>query len=216
MTLSLRSTSTSSAERGAMLPVSASRRQVWRRRWRWDRRFRSRWIVLPVRRSRVHRSTAIPPDSRPNRSRTRVRRYCRASYVAERSERSIDRVAATSSHIRTTVRIPRLVVRQVHPLVRGVGVLVRRVEAQQDDRQAEDLLEAGADRDRAALADVDGRPPERRLEGARGGLRRGMVDRGQARVAAAEVRDARRGRPAARSPRRRPGTPRRSGPDPGR
>ena len=56
-------------------------------------------------------------------------------------------------------------------------------EAEQDDRQAQDGLEAGADRDRAALADVQRRLPEGRLEGSGGRLRRRVIDRGQARAA---------------------------------
>ena len=53
-------------------------------------------------------------------------------------------------------------------------------------------LEARGDRDAAALADEDGRSPERGLERPRGRLGRRVVDRRQARPAAAEIRDGRR------------------------
>ena len=90
-------------------------------------------------------------------------------------------------------------------------------EPEQHDRQAEDRLEAGRDRDRAALADVDGRLAERRLEGPRGGLRHRDGPIGvTARPATAEVRDgdghAGRRRPRPRSRR----SARRCRPDPGR
>src|SRR3954451_2361645 len=70
-------------------------------------------------------------------------------------------------------------------------VVVRRRDPEEDDRQTEDAREAGADRDRATLADVDRRLAERRLERPRRGERRGMIHRRQARVTATEGPDAR-------------------------
>jgi hypothetical protein len=78
-----------------------------------------------------------------------------------------------------------------------VSVAVRLGEPEQDDGLLEDRLEARADRDRAALANVDRRPPEGRLQRTRGRLGDRVVDGRHARQAAAEepdrCRDAGRG-----------------------
>src|SRR5438105_4561130 len=58
----------------------------------------------------------------------------------------------------------RLVVTQVHELVRGMGMFVRRGEPKQHHRQAENPLERGRDRDRAAFPDVERFGSKGRLE----------------------------------------------------
>ncbi len=83
---------------------------------------------------------------------------------------------------------PSKLARSIHSFG-ACAVVVGRREAEQHDRQAEDRLEAGADRDRAALADVERRPAEGRLQRPGGGLRRRVVDRRQARPPAARADD---------------------------
>jgi hypothetical protein len=72
-----------------------------------------------------------------------------------------------------------------------MGLLVGRIEAHEDHRQVQGRLERGADRDRATLADVDGLAAEGGLEGPGCGLRRGVVDRGQAGSSATKLLDRR-------------------------
>ena len=68
--------------------------------------------------------------------------------------------------------------RQVHLLVRRVEVVVGQAEAHEHDRRAELALEDDADRNRAALADVDGFDAEAAGVGSGGGLDGGAVERG--------------------------------------
>src|SRR5207245_9642638 len=69
-----------------------------------------------------------------------------------------------------------LVVAQVHPLVRRMGVTVGLAETEEHDRQPEGLLEARADRDRSPLPDVQGRTAEGSLKGSCSCLRGARIE----------------------------------------
>ena len=175
-TLSLRSTSTSSAERGAMLPYR--RPAASSAAGRWVRRFRSRWVVLPVRSGCIVAPVpaAQPPESgrrRGSEGPMRVERRQLGDLVPDPDDRADPGlVVARGPSTRSG---------------RGRGRPAGRTRAGRRAGRGS-ISKLGADRDRAALADVDRRPAEGRLERARGGLRDGMVDRRQARPAAAEER----------------------------
>ena len=140
-TLSLRSTRTSSAERGAMLPLSVSSRQarslgsggvvsVATIRWSSPSGSRGR-IVAP-------RAAAAPaPSAGPMTQRYGARELPPVT-PARSAPAGSARAARSPSCPRGADRPDaRLVVREHHGLVRGVGVVVGVGEAEQDDRQAE-------------------------------------------------------------------------------
>src|SRR5262245_15831147 len=153
VTLSLRSTSTSSAERGAMLPVSASRRQVCPlvtvrstvsvTKDRPPGIDGAGCIVAPRSCVTAVRSGLLsPPEGTGLAGRGELRAIEFGDLVPEADDRPD----------------PRLVVLEVHPLVRGMCPIVGRGEPDEDDRQPEVVVEAGADRDRAPFPDEHRRP----------------------------------------------------------
>ena len=120
----------------------------------------------------------VAPTVRPNHPSERTI-SAQAPAVA-RSARQIDQFVDTSG--RSSGCPSRSCARSIHSL--GAWALSSGgVKPRSTTGRPRIDVEAGADRDRAALADVDRRLPEGRLERPGGGLRRRMVHRRQARDA---------------------------------
>src|SRR5215471_704123 len=141
-TLSFRSTSTSRAERGAMLPVSASSRQVCPTTV-------GSAVSVTLARPPGHEVGCIVAPGFPSAA-ARKRARSDPKVLLRRTRQRRDLVPETDDRPDAGLGVV-----EVHPLVRGVGVAVRRRESEEDDVCSERLLERQADRDGAALADVD-------------------------------------------------------------
>src|SRR3954454_21317571 len=182
VTLSLRSTRTSRAERGVRLPFAVSSRQA-------DASTALTGVTGVSGASVLTR--LVPPGlvrCRQGSTRTGVNHQSEPTKSAQppRAGRLTGQVDQLVEHPREGPD-PRLVVAEVHPLVRGMRVVIGRRDPEQDHRKPEDRGEAGADRDGAALPHVHRRLPECRLQCACRGAGGGVVHRRQARMATADV-----------------------------